>query len=192
MVAATPQVCLELSHISKAFGRHRVLDDVSLTIGEREIVGIVGPNGAGKTTLFNIIAGLVKPTDGSVRYHGQDITRWRPHRLCRAGIGRTFQVARCFPYMTTLENVLVALWFGKTTALPDPQYHREAIDLLELVGLAHKARTSARELTLSELRRLEVARSLGTRPQLLLLDEIAAGLSPQAITQSVNLLESLR
>jgi branched-chain amino acid transport system ATP-binding protein len=192
MVAATPQICLELTHISKFFGPHRVLEDVNLTIREREIVGIVGPNGAGKTTLFNIIAGQVRASGGSVRYQGRDITRWPPHRICHAGIGRTFQIAQCFPEMTVLENVVMALWFGKTQGAAVPRCQAEALELLAMVGLPHKAATRARELTLSELRRLEVARALGTRPQLLLLDEIAAGLSPQAVRQSVELVETLR
>jgi branched-chain amino acid transport system ATP-binding protein len=192
MVAATPQICLELSHVGKSFGRRNVLIDFSLAIREREIVGIVGPNGAGKTTLFNITAGQVKASQGAVRYRGEDVTQWPPHRICRAGIGRTFQIAQCFPEMTALENVIMALWFGKAIPLPSSLRHDEAMELLGMVGLPHKATTRARELTLSELRRLEVARALGTRPNLLLLDEIAAGLSPQAIKQSVELVETLR
>ena len=183
---------MELSHIYKSFGCHKVLVDFSLAIREREIVGIVGPNGAGKTTLFNITAGQAKPTNGTVHYKGQDITQWPAHRICRAGIGRTFQIARCFPEMTAIENVMMALWFGKATPVPSALSLDEAMELLRMVGLDHKATIRARELTLSELRRLEVARALGTRPHLLLLDEIAAGLSPQAVKQSVELVETLR
>jgi len=191
MDPTTSRICLELTHICRSFGRHQVLQDFNLAIRDREIVGIIGPNGAGKTTLFNIIAGQVKPTEGTVRYHGRDITQWPAHRICHAGIGRTFQIARCFPEMTALENVSMALLFGKTMGRSS-QCHEEALHLLGLVGLEQKAARQARELTPSELRRLEVARALGTRPHLLLLDEVAAGLSPQAVRQSVELVESLR
>jgi branched-chain amino acid transport system ATP-binding protein len=192
MGTATPPTCLELSHLSVSLGGHTVLRDLTLAVEEREIVGIVGPNGAAKTTLFNVIAGQIKPFAGVVRYHDQDITSWPPHRICHAGIGRTFQIAHSFPEMTALENVMMALWFGKNKVLPASERQDEAEDLLQMVGLGHKGTTRARELTLSELRRLEVARALGTRPHLLLLDEIAAGLSPQAVKQSVELVESLR
>jgi branched-chain amino acid transport system ATP-binding protein len=192
MVAATSSPCLALSHISISLRGRWVLRDVSLVVGEKEIVGIVGPNGAGKTTLFNIISGQVKPSTGAIRYHDRDVTAWPPHRLCHAGIGRTFQIAHCFPEMTALENVTMALWFGKTEAVPPTDRRRAAMELLQSLGMEQKAATKARELTLSELRRLEVARALGTRPHLLLLDEIAAGLSPQAVKHAVELVESLR
>ncbi len=166
--------------------------DLSLDVAEKEIVGIVGPNGAGKTTLFNIVSGHIKPSTGAIRYHGRDVTTWPPHRICHAGIGRTFQIAHCFPEMTALENVTMALCFGKTEAVPATERRQAAMELLQTLRMEHKAATRARELTLSELRRLEVARALGTRPHLLLLDEIAAGLSPQAVKQAVELVESLR
>jgi branched-chain amino acid transport system ATP-binding protein len=192
MVAATSPLCLELNRVSVSFGEHRVLKDFSLAVGEKEIVGIVGPNGAGKTTLFNVIAGQLRPYRGAIRYYREDISGWPPHRRCHAGMGRTFQIARCFPEMTAIENVMMALWFGKAEPLPALECLDEAQNLLRMVGLEPKITTRARELTLSELRRLEVARALGTRPRLLLLDEIAAGLSPQAVKHSVELVESLR
>jgi len=192
MVTATPPPCLALSHVSVSFGGRWALRDVSLEVAEKEIVGIVGPNGAGKTTLFNIVSGHLKPSAGMIRYQDRDVTGWPPHRICHAGIGRTFQIAHCFPEMTALENVTMALCFGKTEVVPATERHGRAMELLQTLGLQHKAATKARELTLSELRRLEVARALGTRPHLLLLDEIAAGLSPQAIKQAVELVESLR
>ncbi len=192
MVATASPKCLELNRISKSFGRHEVLKDIDLTVAEQEIVGVVGPNGAGKTTLFDIIGGQVKPSAGTVRYREHDITHWPVHRVCHAGIGRTFQIAKCFPEMTAWENVLMALWFGKSLALPASEGRAKAVELLRIVDLEEKAERRAQELTLSELRRLEVARALGTRPQLLLLDEIAAGLSPQAVKQAVELVETLR
>jgi branched-chain amino acid transport system ATP-binding protein len=192
MVTAADENCLELRHISIGFGQQKVLKDINLAIGEQEIVSIIGPNGAGKTTLFDIISGGKRPTEGAVLFRGKDITGWPPHRICHAGIARTFQVARPFQGMTALENVLIGTWFGKRKAVISRQMRNEALDLLQLVGIGSKAETPAKELTLSELRRLEVARALGTRPQLLLLDEIAAGLSPQAIQRSVELMRTLR
>jgi branched-chain amino acid transport system ATP-binding protein len=192
MVTAALQVCLELNHVSKCYGRQRVLEDLSLVVKEQEIIGIVGPNGAGKTTLFNIISGQTRATEGRVYFRGQDITAWHPHRICHAGVARTFQIARCFPEMTALENVLVGLWFGKKNQFRPAQQRDAAVELLDLVGLLPKASTQAKELTLSEQRRLEVARALATQPQLLLLDEIAAGMSPQAVKHAVELVEKLR
>jgi branched-chain amino acid transport system ATP-binding protein len=192
MDAATTKICLELERISIKFGRQRILRDINLSIEEQEIVSIIGPNGAGKTTLFDIISGRRRPAEGIVRYRGQDITGWPPHRICHTGIARTFQIARPFPGMTAAENVLIGLRFGKKGNGRLYQKHNAAMELLQLVGLGAKADTLAKELTLSELRRLEVARALGTNPRLLLLDEIAAGLSPQAIQRSVELVRTLR
>jgi len=186
------QVCLELRHIEIGFGGVPLLKDIGLRVEEQEIVSIIGPNGAGKTTLFNIICGHLHPDRGTVLFRGEDITRRPPHRICHGGIGRTFQIARPFPEMTPLENVMVGLIFGKRGRTGWTSRADEAMELLAMVQLEHKAQLPARELTLSELRRLEVARALATRPQLLLLDEIAAGLSPQAVKQAVDLVKGLR
>lgn len=192
MAPKNPSACLELRNISVGFHGIPVLTDISFRIEEREIVGIIGPNGVGKTTLFNIICGTMHPASGSVIYRGRDTTGFPPHRMCRLGIGRTFQIPRPFSDMTTFENVLMGVWFGVKHERGIGNPTREAHDMLELVGLGHKADTPARELTLSELRRLEVARALGTRPSLLLLDEAAAGLSPQAALEAVELIRALR
>lgn len=192
MAAVKTQVCLELTHIGIGFHGIPVLRDIGFRVEEQEIVSIIGPNGAGKTTLFNIIGGHLQPDRGTALYRGEDITRWPPHRICHKGIGRTFQIARPFPEMTSLENVMVGVVFGKSgrTAATSPR--DEAMGILETVQLEHKALLPAMELTLSELRRLELARALATRPKLLLLDEIAAGLSPQAVKQAVELVRQLR
>ncbi len=192
MGRAIPAVCLELSDISKSFQGRRVLAGVSLTVHDGEILGIIGPNGAGKTTLFNIICGLVRADAGRVVFHGQDITGWPPHRICRAGIARAFQIPQPFPEMSVLENVLIGAWFGQEpgAGAGDPQ--AEARELLALVGLGEKGALPCHELNLIEKRRLEVARALATRPHLLLLDEIAAGLSPAAVRQTVDLVKKLR
>jgi branched-chain amino acid transport system ATP-binding protein len=194
MAGENGKTCLELRHIGVRFQGHPVLEDISLSIEDQEIVSIIGPNGAGKTTLFRVVCGEIRPSSGSVFFQGTDITNWQPHRICHAGIGRSFQIARPFPEMTALENVLIGLWFGKKEKEKAVRHdgRDEALELLEVVGLGKKAETRAEELTLSEQRRLEVARALGTRPRLLMLDEIAAGLSPQAIKQSVELVRGLR
>ncbi len=192
MASETPATCLELKGVSKSFGGRRVLTDVSLTVKEREIVGLIGPNGAGKTTLFNLITGLIKADSGAIFFHSQDITRWPPHRICRAGIARALQIPAPFPEMTVLENVLIGRWFGKGGAAEPQEDRDEARRLLAMVGLEHKEAAPSQELNLIDKRRLEVARALATRPHLLLLDEIAAGLSPAAVKQAVELVRQLR
>jgi branched-chain amino acid transport system ATP-binding protein len=192
MVAGPPQTCLNLVGVSKQYGARRVLTDLQLAVGEQEIVGIIGPNGAGKTTLFNVICGQVRPTRGAIYLHGGNITNWAPHRICHAGIARTFQIAKPFPEMSALENVGIGLRFGKLEELSYSERRDRALELLDWVGLANKVTTPAGQLTLSEQRRLEVARALATRPHVLLLDEIAAGLSPQAVKAAVDMVEKLR
>lgn len=185
---------LEIHHITVRFGPRTILKDVSFSVHEGEIVSLIGPNGAGKTTLFNVISGLVQASAGDVIFHGHPITGWPPYKVCRAGIARTFQIARPFPDMSAEENVLIGLWFGKNsdTVHDASSERREAVELLDLVGLREKRSTPGKELTLSEQRRLEVARALATHPSLLLLDEIAAGLSPHAVNQAAQLVLSLR
>lgn len=185
---------LEIHHITVRFGARTILKDVSFAVHEGEIVSLIGPNGAGKTTLFNVICGLVQACAGDVIFLGRPITGWPPYKVCRAGIARTFQIARPFPDMSAEENVSIALWFGKDSPrgqgpLSEPP---EAAALLDLVGLHDKRLTLGKELTLSEQRRLEVARALATQPTLLLFDEIAAGLSPHAVNQAAQLVLSLR
>ena len=191
MALATPQNLLELRQIEAMGGSTRILRDINLAVREREIIGIIGPNGAGKTTLMSVIAGQTRPSQGSIYLRGQDITGWPPHRRCRAGITRTFQIPRPFPEMTAWENVATGLRFGKP-GRPDTVSRSDVLDFLEQVGLAHKADTLGRDLTLSEQRRLEVARALATGPHILLLDEVAAGLSPKMVRHVVILVEKLR
>jgi branched-chain amino acid transport system ATP-binding protein len=186
------KVCLDLQNIEIHFDQVAVLRDINFRLHENEIVSIIGPNGAGKSTLFDIISGLTRPSGGHVLYYGEDITRWPCHSICHAGIGRTFQIARPFGGMTSLENVMFGLNFGKPKCGRWSLKRNEALQLLDLLQLSHKANLPARELTVSELRRLEAARALATHPKLLLLDEIAAGLSPQVIGQWVELVKALR
>ncbi len=184
---------LQLQGLSKKFDDRYVLNSIDFAVNEGEIIGLVGPNGAGKTTLFNIISGRVRPDNGKVLFKGQEITPCKPHKICRLGISRTFQSSRPFPQMSTLNNVLVGRAFGKKFCLNNSSADiKAAQELLEVVGLAHKSRTPAGNLTLSEQRRLDLARALATRPQLLLLDEVAAGFSPVAVKQAINLVRRVR
>lgn len=186
-------VLLQLQALSKTFDDIRALSNIDFTINEGDIVGLVGPNGAGKTTLFNLISGRLKPSSGRVFFNGKDITSLKPHAICQLGISRTFQSSRPFPQMSTLDNVLVGHIFGKGFRIHvRPEDKQAALSLLDVVGIAHKSETLARDLTLSELRRLDLARALATRPQLLLLDEVVAGFSPVAVKQAVRLVQKVR
>lgn len=191
MVPTEQEHLLELQAIDVIWGPQRLLQNISLQVSLREIIGIIGPNGAGKTTLMNVIIGQIAPTRGRILYQGRDITAWPPHRRCREGIARTFQIPRPFADMTAWENVAIASSFGRA-GRTENFVRPEAMPYLELVGLGHKAKTLGKDLTLSEQRRLEVARALATEPKLLLLDEVAAGLSPKMVQQVAALVEKLR
>ena len=184
---------LRLEALSKKFGEHWALKGINFDLEEGEIVGLVGPNGAGKTTLFNLITGRYRPSSGRVWLESKDITFLRPHEIQRFGIGRTFQSSRPFAKMSVLENVVVGCSFrGKFRLFPRATDIKTARQLLELVGLGHKGDTMAGELTLSERRRLDLARALATEPRLLLLDEVVAGFSPLAVKQAAELVQRVR
>lgn len=184
---------LQLHKITKTFGEIRALNGIDFTVKEGEVVGLVGPNGAGKTTLFNLLSGRFRPDSGRIIFAGREITGLKPHAICRLGISRTFQSSRPFAKMTALDNVIVGCIFGKGFYLrPRGEDKDTARELLEVVGIAHKADTLGGDLTLSELRRLDLARALATRPRLLLLDEVAAGFSPVAVKQAVKLVLRVR
>jgi len=184
---------LKLEALSKRFGDCWALKEIDFSINEGEIVGLVGPNGAGKTTLVNLITGRHRPTSGRILFADQEITACKPHEIRRLGISRTFQSSRPFAKMTTLENVVLGRIFSKEFQLFTRQTDIDTAEqLLELVGIAHKARLPASDLTLSEQRRLDLARALANQPRLLLLDEVAAGFSPLAVKQAVELVRRVR
>ena len=166
---------LRLDNLSKSFGSLRVTDDLSLRLGSDEALGIIGPNGAGKSTLFNLVTGSLKTDAGRVHFDGADITALAPHERCRRGIGRSYQIPHPFAKMTVFENLLVAAAFagGK----PEAACYPHCVEVLSRTGLLAKANRPAGGLTLLERKRLELARALATRPRLLLLDEIAGGLT---------------
>jgi len=182
---------LEGYRISKRFGGVQALRDVDFSLEQGEIVGLIGPNGAGKTTLFNVIAGTFKPASGQVLFHGEDITGHTANRTCREGIARTFQITRPFMEMTCLENVAVAV-INSPRQEEHRQWEAPAREALDHVGLLSSASTLASGLNLIDKKRLEMARALATRPHILLLDEVLAGLNSQEILQAVELIQKLR
>jgi branched-chain amino acid transport system ATP-binding protein len=166
---------LELAAVSRTFGGLIVIDRINFSVGEGEIVGILGPNGAGKTTLFNMIAGVLSPSSGRILFGQRDITGMRAWDRCRLGIGRTYQVPRPFAHMSVFENVLVAASHGGRLSLKRARGEAEAV--LERVGLADRAMIPAGRLGLLDMKQLELAKAVAIQPRLLLLDEIAGGLT---------------
>jgi branched-chain amino acid transport system ATP-binding protein len=179
---------LEIDGISKRFRGLRALNNVSFTVGEGEIVGLIGPNGAGKTTCFNVIAGVYRPDGGSVRFANRGIEGRRPDQICRAGIGRTFQLVKPFAGLSVMDNVVV----GALNASADvAEAKQRARHVLEQLGLADRREQLAASLTLPDRKRLEIARALATGPRLLLLDEVMAGLRPAETDRMIALFRDL-
>jgi len=166
---------LALHGVSKAYGALKVTDGITLAVDEGETLGILGPNGAGKTTLFNLISGDVRVDAGRVEYEGRDVTGLKPHQRCHAGIGRSYQVPQPFGNMSVFENLVTAACFGGKQR--EREAWQTAHEVLEQTGLMPHANRPAGGLTLLDRKRLELARALATRPRLLLLDEIAGGLT---------------
>lgn len=186
---------LEGRGVSRHFGGLKAVDDVGFELDEGEILGLIGPNGAGKTTLFSVIAGSIKPTSGTVKLEGKDIAGQPAHKVVRAGICRTHQTVRSFGKLSVLDNVVVGAFYGPTPS------HRarsmraardEAMEVLGLVDLADRAHELPGQLTLSGRKKLEVARSLATKPRVLLLDEVVAGLNPVEADKMVDLIHRIR
>lgn len=180
---------LEVRGLTKRFGGLAALSGVSLTAARGEILGIIGPNGAGKTTLFHLVTGFQRPTAGEIRFEGRPIIGLRPYARCRLGIARAFQIVQPFPGLSVLDNAMV----GAFNRERDPAAAREVAGAaLAFVGLEARAGHEARILTLSERKRLEVARALATRPKLLLLDEVMAGLTAAEVGVMIDLCRRLR
>lgn len=178
-------------NITKRFGGVTALRNVSFSVNAGELVGLIGPNGSGKSTLFSVISGFFPPDDGAVVFEGRDITGYPSHAVARLGIARTFQIVRPFTGMTAVENVRVGALYGRgerNVAAAD----RRARELVEFVGLGQRADTPARNLTLAEKKRLEIARALSIQPRLLLLDEVFAGLNPAEVRGAIDLIARIR
>ncbi len=186
----TAAALLELDGVSKSFGRVVVADKLALAVGRGDILGIVGPNGAGKTSLFGLISGELAPDAGEIRFAGSPITRLDAAARCRLGIGRTFQVPRPFGGLTVFENVLVAAQQG--LGLRARASYPAATEVLERTGLATLANTPAERLGLLHRKRLELARALASGPSLLLLDEVAGGLTDPEVAELVEIVGSIQ
>lgn len=182
---------LSFEGVSKSFGALKVTDDLSFEVEKGEALGVLGPNGAGKTTVFNLITGGLAPNAGRIRFNGRDITKLTPHERCRAGIGRSYQVALPFEGMTVFENLLVGAMFGDP-GHSEHEANDRCVELLDRTGLIDKANRMAGSLTLLDRKRLELARALATDPELLLLDEIAGGLTEQEAHALVELVNDIR
>jgi branched-chain amino acid transport system ATP-binding protein len=168
------------------------LKDVSFDIPEKQICGFIGPNGAGKTTLFSLITGAQRPSSGKVHFHGKDVTGMSASSLVKRGVARTHQVVRPFKAMTVLENVQVAVHYGRRDVTRTSVAQEYAMEALKLVGLDHKANSLASAISLGDQKRLEVARALATAPELLLLDEICGGLTGSETSAMMDLLHRIR
>jgi len=179
---------LEVRKLSKYFGGLPALVNVDFTIAPGEIVGLIGPNGAGKTTLFNVITGVFRPTSGEIHFEGKNLVGLKPHDICRLGITRTFQVVKPLPKMTVLENVMVGAFARVGTK---EEARAIAVRELEFTGLLPKRDALARSLTLADRKRLELTRALATRPKLILLDEVVAGLNPTETEETIALIQRL-
>ena len=181
---------LELREVSKRFGRVVVAESLSLAVGPGDAVGVVGPNGAGKSSLFSVISGDLAPNSGEVIFDRRPVTRLDPAERCRVGIARTYQVPRPFQHMTVFENVLVAA--GRGGGLPRAEARELAARVLERTGLRELANRPAARLGLLPRKRLELARALACRPRLLMLDEVAAGLTDPEVSELVEIVRGIR
>ena len=179
---------LEAEGVTKRFGGLVAVHRFSLAIDTGEIVGLIGPNGAGKTTVFHLLSGFYRPTEGSIRFKGVSVVGAKPHQICRRGLARTFQIVQPFVNLSALENVMVGA-FNRTDDVAIAR--TRAGEVLEFVGLGSRRDVPARELTLPDRKRLEMARGLATGPDLLLLDEVMAGLNPTEIDDIIGLIRRI-
>ncbi len=189
MTDASAPPLLETRGLCRRFGGHTAVRSLNLALREGEVLGLIGPNGAGKTTIFNLLSGRLRPDAGAVLLRGRDITGLPPHRTCRLGIARTFQVPRPFRSLSVYESVLVGARFGRRRPGAAPE--REVGELLRATGLERRRDDPVRSLNLAERKRLDLARAVATRPLVLLVDEVAAGLNPPEVEEAVALLREV-
>jgi branched-chain amino acid transport system ATP-binding protein len=180
---------LELRGISKFFGGLAALNSVSFGVNKGEIFGLIGPNGAGKTTLFNVVNGFYKPSKGEVLFNGRKISNLKPHQICGLGIARTFQVVKPLQRMTVLDNVIASAFLR---AKSKDQAEEIAVETLQFSGLYDDRNIKSKSLPLGKRKRLEIARALATKPELLLFDESCAGLNPSELNESIEIIKKVR
>jgi len=181
---------LTIDHVSKRFGGLAAVNDVSFTVRQGEVIGIMGPNGAGKSTLFNLIAGVYKPTSGKITFKGQDITGLSSDRICHLGIGRTFQIPQPFSNLTPRLNVVIAAMYGR--GMSRAAAEEEATRLFEVVGFTERAGVCCRDLTAVALKRLEIARAMAGDPAVVLLDEVAAGSNDSELPRLLAIIANMK
>lgn len=183
---------LETDGLTRRFGGLDAVSDVSVTVEQNSVVGFIGPNGAGKTTFINVVTGFLKPSAGRVVFDGNDVTGQRPWDVARAGVSRTFQIAKPFRDMTVRENVALGSMFGPGNSRSVAASLTDADEVLERVGLTERAEARPGELPIADNKRLDLAKALAMKPRLLLLDEVMAGLRPAEIDKSIDLIRSLQ
>jgi len=184
---------LSIKEVSKHFGSITAVKDVSFRIKEGAIVGLVGPNGAGKSTLLNVVSGVYLPTSGSIVFDGRDITKLSPHKVCKLGIAKTFQLVHSFPELSAFQNVLVGALFGNSGKISFVEARDKVEKNLEFVGYPlNKKNYPVKKLNVVELKRVQLARALATDPKLLLLDEVTTGLNPKESNDAIALIQKIR
>ncbi len=183
---------LQVEGLCKSFGGLKAVNNVTFDVAEGQIIGLIGPNGSGKTTTLNLLTGFLKPTAGAVTFKGENIIGRPRSQMCPKGIARTFQIVKPFLGLTALENVMVGKVYGRDSAKSLKAAAEESREALTRVGLADKARMLAKDLTLMQRKRLELARALAAKPQLLLLDELMAGLNPKEADDACALIQQIR
>jgi branched-chain amino acid transport system ATP-binding protein len=183
---------LEGRHVTKYFGGLAAVSNVDFSINEGEIVGLIGPNGAGKTTLFNLISGELTSKSGIIKFRDKPINGLKPHQICKIGIARTFQLVKIFGKMNVYQNVILGALFGTKTGMSSSLASKETRKLLDSMDLSAIMNIQVKDLTLVNQKKVEVARALATQPELLLLDELMAGLNPTEVAQSMELVKGIR
>jgi branched-chain amino acid transport system ATP-binding protein len=183
---------LTVSKLSKRFGGFLAINQLSFDVREGEILGLIGPNGSGKSTTFNVIAGMLRPSGGSIRFLGAEVAGLPAHRICRSGIARTFQIPRPFRKLSLVENVTLAAYYGASGSISRSQARQRAEEVLALIGLPVAATARTDGLGAASLKKLELARALAARPKLLLADESLGGLDATEIEHAAKLLETMR
>jgi len=180
---------LNVSNLTMNFGSLLAVDNVSLSVKKGEIIGLIGPNGAGKTTFFNCLTGYLTPRSGAIHFQNQEIKGWRPNRICKLGLARTFQIVQVFREMTTWENVILGA-FCRTA--DSSKAYQETMGILEFTGLYDKKDSQVGNLTIADHKRLEISKALATKPQLLMLDEAMAGLNATETKDAIELIRKIR
>jgi branched-chain amino acid transport system ATP-binding protein len=180
---------LEVNGLTRSFGGLRAVSNLSFDVQQGSILGLIGPNGAGKTTTFSLISGFDRPTAGEIVFDGKRITGLSPDVICLRGLTRTFQIMQAFPKLTVLQNVMIGAYVRHRTVTAARKY---ALEVLQGLGMGHRAEEGARNLTLADLKRLEIAKALATSPKLLLLDEVVSGLTPTEVEELVRLIRKIR